>query len=179
MFDNQAFQKLVEANQLTGEVVACNSFIVEVKGLEGVRIGAQVLFQDGQRGLVREASGDRVILFSIDSEKVDPGTLAVVEGDVLQVPVGEGLIGRVVSPMGLPLDGKGAITAKQMSGIFNPAPGIMARSMLNEQVTSGRYVLCPLQPLGTGRQIAYHQQNPDRFAGSADAQRRHHGLSFH
>jgi F-type H+/Na+-transporting ATPase subunit alpha len=154
MFDNQTFQKLVEANQLTGEVVACNSFIVEVKGLEGVRIGAQVLFQDGQRGLVREANGDRVILFSIDSEKVDPGTLAVVQSDVLQVPVGEELIGRVVSPMGQPLDGKGSITSKQMSGIFNPAPGIMARSMLNEQLASGVSAVDMFFPVVLGQRIA-------------------------
>lgn len=68
MFDNTTFQALVEAGNLTGEVVAINRFIVEVKGLEGVRIGAQVLFDDGQRGMVREAYGDRVILYNIDSE---------------------------------------------------------------------------------------------------------------
>src|SRR5690348_11247248 len=123
MFDDATFQRLVEADNLTGEVVASNSFIIEVKGLEGVRLGAQVLFDDGQRGLVREAYGDRVILFNIDSERMDPGTLAVVENDVLSVPVGKGLIGRVVNPMGVPLDGKGAVVATETSGIFNPAPG--------------------------------------------------------
>src|SRR5437763_15676144 len=93
MFDSQTFQKLVEANALTGEVVANNSFIIEVKGLQGVRLGAQVLFEDGQRGLVREANGDKVILFNVDSESIKLGTLAVVENDLLQVPVGEELIG--------------------------------------------------------------------------------------
>lgn len=68
MFDNSQFQKLVEADNLTGEVVAVNRFIVEVKGLEGVRVGAQVLFENGQRGLVREAYGDKVILYNIDTE---------------------------------------------------------------------------------------------------------------
>ena len=66
MFDNAEFQKLVEQDHLTGEIVATNRFIVEVKGLEGVQIGAQVLFEDGQRGLVREAYGDRVILYNIN-----------------------------------------------------------------------------------------------------------------
>ncbi len=55
MHSNTNFQKLVEKGNLTGEVVATNRFIVEVKGLEGVRIGAQILFEDGQRGMVREA----------------------------------------------------------------------------------------------------------------------------
>ena len=154
MFDNQRFQQLVEADNLTGEVVASNSFIVEVKGLEGVRLGAQVLFEDGQHGLVREAYGDRVILFNIDSEKMEPGTLAVVENDVLSVPVGKGLIGRVVSPMGKPLDGKGAIRTTASSGIFNLAPGIMDRSPLNEQLASGVSAVDMFFPIVLGQRIA-------------------------
>lgn len=154
MFDNQTFQKLVEANNFTGEVVATNSFIVEVKGLEGVRLGAQVLFEDGQRGLVREARSDEVTLFNITSERIQPGTLAVVEQDLLQVPVGEQLIGRVLSPLGEPLDSKGALAANQKSGIFNSAPGIMARSMLNEQLPSGVTAVDMFFPVVLGQRIA-------------------------
>lgn len=154
MFDNQTFQKLVEADNLTGEVVAVNSFIVEVKGLEGVCLGAKVLFEDGQAGIVREAYGDRVILFNIDSEKIALGTLAVVENDMLNVPVGKSLIGRVVTPMGKPLDGKGAIRATATSGIFNPAPGIMARSVLNEQLESGVTAVDSFFPIVLGQRIA-------------------------
>lgn len=154
MFDNPTFQRLVEADNLTGEVVSVNSFIVEVKGLEGVRLGAQVLFEDGQRGLVREAYGDRVILFNIDSERIAPGTLAVVENDTLHVPVGKGLIGRVVTPMGIPLDGKGPIKTTASSGIFNPAPGIMARKMLDEQLASGVSAVDSFFPIVLGQRIA-------------------------
>lgn len=154
MFDNAAFQKLVEADNLTGEVVAVNGFIIEVRGLEGVRLGAQVLFEDGQRGFVREAYGDKVILFNIDSERMDPGTLAVVENDVLSVPVGDALIGRVVTPMGLPLDGKGTLKTAEVSGIFNPAPGIMARSMLDEQLASGVTAVDSFFPIVLGQRIA-------------------------
>lgn len=154
MFDNPTFQKLVEADHLTGEVVGVNSFIVEVKGLEGVRLGAQVLFSDGQRGLVREAYGDRVILFNIDSERLKLGTLAVVEHDELSVPVGKQLIGRVVSPMGTPMDGKGSLKTTQTSGVFNPAPGIMARSVLNEQLASGVTAVDSFFPIVLGQRIA-------------------------
>ncbi len=154
MFDNQNFQQLVEAGQLTGEVVAVNSFIVEVKGLEGVRLGAQVLFEDGQHGLVREAYGDQVILFNIDSERLELGTLAVVEKDLLSIPVGKELVGRIVSPMGEPLDGKGSITAKDTSGIFNAAPGIMDRVMLNEQLASGVAAVDMFFPIVLGQRIA-------------------------
>jgi F-type H+-transporting ATPase subunit alpha len=154
VFDNPTFQRLVEMDNLTGEVISSNSFIVEVKGLEGVRLGSQVLFEDGQRGMVREAYKDRVILFNIDSETMAPGTLAVVENDILSVPVGKGLIGRVVSPMGKPLDGKGAIKTTATSGIFNPAPGIMARSMLNEQLASGVSAVDSFFPIVLGQRIA-------------------------
>lgn len=154
MFDNQDFQRLVEADNLTGEVIAVNSFIVEVKGLEGVRLGAKVLFEDGQRGMVREAYGDRVILFNIDTERISIGTLAVVESDILDVPVGRSLIGRVISPMGKPLDGKGAIKTTKTSGVFNPAPGIMARRVLNEQLTSGVTAVDSFFPIVLGQRIA-------------------------
>jgi F-type H+/Na+-transporting ATPase subunit alpha len=154
VFDDQTFQRLVEADNLTGEVVANNSFIVEVKGLEGVRLGSQVLFEDGQRGTVREAYGDKVILFNINSERIEPGTLAVVEADVLSVPVGKQLIGRVISPMGKPLDGKGAVHATATSSIFNPAPGIMARRQLDQQLLSGVSAVDMFFPIVLGQRIA-------------------------
>jgi F-type H+-transporting ATPase subunit alpha len=154
MYDNQEFQRLVEADNLTGEVVAVNSFLIQVKGLEGVRLGAQVLFEDGQRGLVREANGDRVTLFNIDSEKMSPGTLAAVEFDELSIPVGKGLVGRVITPMGKPLDGKGAVSSTETSGAFNPAPGIMARSVLNEQLASGVTAVDSFFPIVLGQRIA-------------------------
>ncbi len=154
MFDNQKFQKLVESDNLTGEVVATNRFIVEVKGLEGVRIGAQVLFEDGQRGMVREAHGDRVILYNIDTESLALGSLAVVEHDQLSVPIGAELIGRVLTPMGEPLDGKGPISSTQMTGVFTPAPGIMDRKMLDEQLASGVTAVDGFFPIVLGQRIA-------------------------
>ncbi|GAC1502265.1 MAG: F0F1 ATP synthase subunit alpha [Candidatus Saccharimonadales bacterium] len=154
MFDDQTFQRLVEADNLTGEVVGVNSFIVEVKGLEGVRLGTQVRFEDGQRGVVREAYGDQVILFNIDSEKMNLGTLVVVENEVLSVPVGKNLVGRVISPMGTPLDGKGPLKNTATSGVFNAAPGIMARSMLNEQLASGVTAVDMFFPVVLGQRIA-------------------------
>lgn len=154
MFDSAAFQRLVEADHLTGEVIAVNRFIVEVKGLEGVRIGAQVLFEDGQRGMVREAYGDRVILYNIDTEDLALGSLAVVEYDQLSIPVGTGLVGRILDPMGKPLDGKGPVKATKRSGIFTPAPGIMDRKMLDEQLASGVTAVDSFFPIVLGQRIA-------------------------
>ncbi len=154
MFDNPTFQRLVDNNNLTGEVVAVNSFVIEVKGLDGVRVGASVLFEDGQRGMVRETSGDRVILFNVDTENISLGTLAVVENDILSIPVGKGLIGRVVSPTGKPLDGKGPIKTSATSGVFNPAPGIMDRIMLKDQLESGVTAVDSFFPIVLGQRIA-------------------------
>lgn len=154
MFDNPVFQQLVEAENLTGEVVAVNRFIVEVKGLEGVRLGAQVLFEDGHRAFVREAHGNKVMLYNIDSENVALGTLVVVQNNQLEVPVGPELIGRVVNPMGEPLDGGPAITTTKSSGIFTPAPGIMDRKMLDEQLVSGVPAVDSFFPIVLGQRIA-------------------------
>ena len=154
VFDNQTFQRLVEEDRLTGEVVASNGFIVQVKGLFGVRLGAKVLFDNGNTGIVREARGDRVLLFNIDSEETPLGTLVVVQEDLLKVPVGEGLIGRVVTPLGIPLDNQGPISFSESSGIFNPAPGIMARAMLKDQLESGVAFVDMMFPVVLGQRIA-------------------------
>lgn len=154
MFENPVFQQLVEAENLTGEVVAVNRFIVEVKGLEGVRLGAQVLFENGQRAMVREAHGDRVILYNIDSEDTPLGMLVVVQNNELVVPVGPELIGRVVNPMGEPLDGGPSITTTTTAGIFTPAPGIMDRKMLDEQLVSGVPAVDSFFPIVLGQRIA-------------------------
>ncbi len=154
MFDNQTFQQLVEAGNLTGEVVGVNGFIVEIRGLEGVRLGAQVLFEDGQRGFVREVNGPKALLFNIDTEEVALGTLVVVQSELMKVPVGEALIGRVVSPLGEPLDGKGPISYAGTSGLFNPAPGIMARKELNEQLETGVSFVDMFFPVVLGQRIA-------------------------
>lgn len=154
MFDNSEFQRLVEADNLTGEVVATNRFIVEVKGLEGVQIGAQVLFEDGQRGMVREVYGDKVILYNIDSEHLLLGTLAVVQFDDLMISVGKELVGRVINPMGQPIDGGGPIVTDSISGIFNPAPGIMDRKVLDQQLVSGVTAVDSFFPIVMGQRIA-------------------------
>lgn len=154
MFDNQTFEQLVQANRITGEVIAANSFIVQVKGLYGARLGSQVLFENGDRGLVREARGDKVLLFNLDSEEMEPGTLVVLQNDLLSVPVGEGLVGRVVSPLGTPLDGLGPISFAGTSGLFTPAPGIMARAMLKDQLETGVAFVDMLFPVVLGQRIA-------------------------
>lgn len=155
MYDNPEFQRLVDADNLTGEVISSNSFIIEVKGLRGIPLGSKVLFEDGQVGLVRETNLERAILFNISSERMAPGMLCVAQQDLLSVPVGPELVGRIVSPLSEPLDDKGPITATQMSGIFNPAPGIMKRTLLKDQLPSGVAAVDMFFPVVLGQRIAF------------------------
>lgn len=173
MPDNQQFQTLVQAGNSTGEVASVNRFIVDVKGLDGVRVGAQVLFEDGQRGYVREAYTGRAVLYNIDSETLQIGTTAVIEHDSIQVPVGNELIGRILDPMGRPLDGKPAPATTQTSGIFTPAPGIMDRVMLDEQLASGVPAVDSFFPIVLGQRIAIlgdSKSGKSTFLGQLSAQ---------
>lgn len=154
MFENSLFQQLVEAGHSTGEVVGTDRFLVMVRGLDGVSVGALVLFETGDKGMVHEVSTSSVTVMNLNGESTSLGSLAVLEGNVLTTPVGEGLIGRVVSPLGQPLDSKGPIQFTGTSPVYSQAPGMIERSMLNEQLSSGVTVVDTLFPIVLGQRIA-------------------------
>jgi F-type H+-transporting ATPase subunit alpha len=154
VFDNQLFQQLVDASQPTGEVVGVDRFLVRVKGLDGVSANALVVFQSGGRGMVREVSETIVFIMSLESESIQLGDLVVLQDNVLTTGVGEGLIGRVVNPLGQPLDGKGAIAFESTWPVYNEAPGIMERSILKDQLPSGVTMVDMLFPVVLGQRIA-------------------------
>ena len=120
MYDNEQFEEFIRSGNSTGEVVGVERFLIKVKGLEGVPVGALVMFQNGQRGLVREVSPTHVTVLSLDAESMDIGLLAVVADLALTTPVGEELIGRVVSPLGVPLDGKGDLNLTETRKVLLP-----------------------------------------------------------
>lgn len=154
MYDNNLFQKLIEAGQPTGEVVGVDRFLVTVKGLDGIAVNALVLFENGQRGMVRQVGVEEVLILNLDSEHAELGGLVVLQNNTLTTGVGEGLIGRVVSPLGQPLDGKGAIRFEANWPIFNRAPGIMERSLLKDQLATGVTMADMLFPVVLGQRIA-------------------------
>lgn len=154
MFDNEEFQKLVEAGKSTGEVIGVDRFLVRVRGLEEAPTQAQVLFSNGDRGLVREVTPEYVNVLNLSSEEMKVGTLAVLERDVISVPVGEELIGRVVSPLGIPLDGKGPISTKAHGEVFAQAPGIHERKLLDTQLVTGVSIVDALFTVVLGQRIA-------------------------
>lgn len=154
MFDSQLFQQLVDNGQPTGEVVGVDRFLVRVKGLEGVAANALVVFESGMRGMVREVSDDLVLVLSLESEMVGLGDIVVLQDNVLTTGVGEALIGRIVSPLCKPLDGKGALVLESTWPVYNQAPGIMERSLLKDQLPSGVTMVDMLFPVVLGQRIA-------------------------
>lgn len=154
MFDNPTFQQLVAADQPTGEVVGVERYLVTVKGLDGVAVGALVLFESGQRGMVREVGSERVTILNLETESTKLGEFVVLQDNTFTTPVGEALIGRVINPLCQPLDGKGPIRLDATWPIYNKAPGITERSMLNDQLPSGVTIVDTLFPVVLGQRIA-------------------------
>lgn len=154
MYDNSAFEQLVAVGNSTGEVVGVERFLVKIKGLDGAPVGALIMFQTGQRGLIREIRESYVLALNLDTEATSIGTLAVIEELVLTTPVGDALIGRVVNPLGKALDGKGELALTETRDVFSQAPGILERSLLNDQLYSGVTMVDMLFPVVLGQRIA-------------------------
>lgn len=150
----ETFERLVATGNPTGEVVGVDRFLLKISGLGEVAVGAIVLLESGQRCLVREITPQFVTVLNLDSEEAEIGTLAVLEVSMASASVSSGLIGRVVSPMLRPLDGKGDITYEREWPLFNKAPGIMERAMLSEQLPTGVMAVDTLFPVVLGQRIA-------------------------
>jgi F-type H+/Na+-transporting ATPase subunit alpha len=154
VFENGEFQLLVKQGNPTGEVVGTDRFLVSVKGLDGVAMNALVLFENGERGIVNQVGEEIVLVMNLEAESTPLGSLVVLHDNVFTTPVGEGFIGRVINPLGQPLDGKGNITAAESRGVFGQAPGIMERQLLSDRLPSGVTVVDMLFPVVLGQRIA-------------------------
>jgi F-type H+-transporting ATPase subunit alpha len=154
MFENQSFQSLVDAGRPTGEVVSVNRFMVGVSGLRDVAVGALVLFENGDQGMVREVGRDLVAILNLTSENIALGALVVLQENFMTVGASDKLVGRVISASGKPLDGKGEVGALDREPIFKDAPGIVERALLNEQLPSGVTLVDLLFPIVLGQRIA-------------------------
>ena len=106
---NKNFDKLVEAGNAMGEVVAVDKFLIKVSGMQPVAVHALILFDDGSKGFVQQVDNDFVVVLHLGSEMLRTGTLAVVQNQEFRCKVGKDYIGRVITATGEPLDGKGPI----------------------------------------------------------------------
>lgn len=154
MSDNQHFERLVAAGQPVGEVVAVDKFLIQVKGLNPINTHALIMFEDGSKGFVKEVGSDVVFILHMGSEAITVGMLAVMQHDKLVCKVGKDYVGRVISVNGHPLDGKGPIAADDTWSVFNVAPPLYERELLDTQLESGVTTIDSILPLVRGQRIA-------------------------
>ncbi len=151
---NQHFDKLVESGNPVGEIVAVERFLVKVRGLQPISVHALVMFEDGSKGFVHQVQTDLVIVLHLGAESVRVGMMAVLQHQELVSKVGKDFIGRVVSVTGDPLDGKGPIAADAVWPVFNIAPSLYERRLVEDQLESGVTAIDALFPIVRGQRMA-------------------------
>ena len=135
-----------------GTVIEVGDGIAQVYGLDKAMQGELIAFPNDVYGTVLDLGKDSVgtILFG-DTSLVKEGDIARCTGKILSIPVGEAFLGRVVDPLGNPLDGKGAIITNKTRPIEVKASGVMARQSVREPLETGIKVLDALVPIGKGQ----------------------------
>ncbi|MEI7632267.1 MAG: sodium-transporting two-sector ATPase [bacterium] len=151
---NQHFEKLMATGNPVGEVVAVDKFLVKVRGLQPVRAHALIMFEDGSKGFVHYILPDYVVVLHLGEKTLVSGMTAVVQHQELVSKVGKDFIGRVVSVTGEPLDGKGPIAPDSVWPVFNTAPPLYARKLLDTQLESGVTAIDALFPILRGQRMA-------------------------
>ena len=135
-----------------GRVEEVEDGVALVSGLPDVGLDELVRFDGGQFGFAQSLDRDRVGCVLLDDvEAVEAGDAVHGTGDVVRVPVGEGLLGRIVDPLGRPIDGGGPIVASRREPIERAAPGILERELVTQPVQTGVLVVDALFALGRGQ----------------------------
>lgn len=135
-----------------GRVEEVGDGIALVSGLADIRLDELLHFARGQTGFAQVLERDRVGCVLFDGlGAVEAGDAVRGTGDVVRVPVGPGLLGRIVDPLGRPLDGKGPILAEASQPIEQPAPSIIDRDLITQPVQTGLLVVDTLFALGRGQ----------------------------
>lgn len=159
VFDiSQAIKEKVKAfkveHKITeiGEVTFVGDGIARATGLTNVMSNEMVVFPNGTIGVAQNLEKQDVGIIVLGNyDNIHEGDLVKPTGNILDVPVGDALIGRVVDALGYPIDGKGTIQSEKRRPIETPAPGIMDRQSVNESLATGLKVVDALVPIGKGQ----------------------------
>ena len=135
-----------------GQVLSVGDGIARVYGLDNVQAGEMVEFENGTRGMALNLETDNVgiVIFGNDRE-IKEGQTVKRTGSIVDVPVGKGLLGRVVDALGNPIDGKGPIKSDERKRVDVKAPGIIPRKSVNEPMATGLKAIDALIPIGRGQ----------------------------
>ncbi|HEY1095904.1 MAG TPA: F0F1 ATP synthase subunit alpha [Alphaproteobacteria bacterium] len=169
-------QKLANFNNApdvaeVGTVLKIGDGVARVDGLDNVQSGELVEFANGTKGMALNLEEDNVgiVLFG-DDRAIEEGQQVKRSGNVVRVPVGKGLLGRVVNALGEPIDGKGPIKADDQYPIERKAPGIIDRQSVSEPMQTGIKALDALVPIGRGqRELIIGDRQTGKTAVAIDA----------
>jgi len=140
------------ATSEVGRIASVGPGVARVRGLPGVQAEELVAFQDGLLGLAYNLDPDEVGVVLLGTNRgLAAGGFAHRTGRILDVPVGEALLGRVVDALGEPLDGLGPLRARERRPVERPAPPIMQRAPVNRPLQTGLKVIDSLLPIGRGQ----------------------------
>ncbi|WP_296744318.1 F0F1 ATP synthase subunit alpha [Mesorhizobium sp.] len=145
------FGKEAEVSEV-GQVLSVGDGIARVYGLDNVQAGEMVEFPGGIRGMALNLEADNVgvVIFGADRD-IKEGDTVKRTGAIVDVPVGPGLLGRVVDALGNPIDGKGPIKATERRRVDVKAPGIIPRKSVHEPMSTGLKAIDALIPVGRGQ----------------------------
>ena len=135
-----------------GQVLSVGDGVARVFGLDNVRAGEMVEFQNGVKGMALNLESDNVgvVIFG-DDRAIGEGDMVKRTGAIVEVPVGIGLLGRVVDALGNPIDGKGPLKDVKMTRVEVKAPGIIPRQSVSEPMQTGLKAIDSLVPIGRGQ----------------------------
>ncbi|MFN0218803.1 MAG: F0F1 ATP synthase subunit alpha [Hyphomicrobium sp.] len=145
------FGKEAQVSEI-GQVLSVGDGIARVYGLDNVQAGEMVEFPGGIRGMALNLEADNVgvVIFG-DDRSIKEGDTVKRTGAIVEVPVGKGLLGRVVDGLGNPIDGKGPIKGDKMMRVDVKAPGILPRKSVHEPMATGLKAIDSLIPIGRGQ----------------------------
>jgi len=148
----QAYEPDGASREEVGVVAECGDGIARVEGLPSAMASELLEFPGGIRGLALNLDEREIgVVILGDFSKIDEGQQVRRTGEILSVPVGDGFLGRVVDPLGVPLDGKGDIEETELRQLEVQAPSVVQRSKVNEPLQTGIKAIDAITPIGRGQ----------------------------
>lgn len=154
-----------------GQVLSVGDGVARIYGLNNVRAGEMVEFSDGTKGMALNLEADNVGVVIFGSDRaIKEGDIVKRTGEIVQVPVGRELLGRVVDALGNPIDGKGPLNASESRRVEVKAPGIIPRKSVHEPMQTGLKAIDALVPIGRGqRELIIGDRQTGKTAVAMDA----------
>ncbi|MCR1781802.1 F0F1 ATP synthase subunit alpha [Nocardioides carbamazepini] len=146
------FQPAAASKEEVGTVASAGDGIARISGLPSAMANELLEFEDGTLGLALNLEDREIgVVILGDFDKIEEGQTVRRTGEILSVPIGEGYLGRVVDPLGKPIDGLGEIATEGRRALELQAPGVMARKSVHEPLATGIKAIDSMTPIGRGQ----------------------------